>query len=59
MVVRLAIAEGTVQETRVAIQISHPGVNHMEGKKRMQMAWGSVGVKSPPSTKGLEDMKNY
>ena len=56
---RLAMPEGTVQETRVAIQISHPGVNHMEGKKRMQMAWGSVGVKSPPSTKGLEDMKNY
>lgn len=50
--------ESTIQETRVAIQIIYPGVNHMDGKKKIQKAWGSVGVKSPPSPKGLEDIKN-
>lgn len=50
--------EGTAQETRAAIQIIHPRLYHTVGKKRIQMAWGLVEVKSTLITKGLEDMKN-
>lgn len=53
------MAEGSAPEMRVAIQIIHPGVGPVEGKKRIQVPWGSIRVKSPPSTGGLEDMKNY
>lgn len=36
--------EGTVRETRIAIQIIHPGVNHMEGKNSdgMGISWGKI-----------------
>lgn len=44
-------------EGEVAIQIIHHGINHMEGKKRIQKPQGSAGVRSP-STKGLENVKN-
>lgn len=49
---------GSAPEMRVATQIIHPGVGAMEGKKGVQVAWGSIREKSPPSTEGLEDMKN-
>lgn len=52
------MAEGSAPEMRVAIQIIHPGVGPMKGKKRISVARGSVRVKPPPSTEGLEDMKN-
>lgn len=49
MVVRLAMPEGSVQETKAAIQIIHPGVYYMEGKEKNQpksdgmgFSWGET-----------------